>query len=619
MSFRNGRQIHTYSLEEASIGDPAREVEDARSRFTVPSLGRPPPPTLDAFKRETIPVNTFPQPSRVPSTPPTPRRVHSTHPLWLNPFQILLHSTVGGLRTAILAYGARGLLVGLAAILRFIRERGKHPALLIEVFWAPECRSFAEAAGGFSFTWKFVYNFLNLIRGKTDGWNSGVAGALAGLWILAEHPDRRRVLLEQVGFRAAQVLYNRARLTWGFDLPHGSTLLFILCVGPITYSLAMRPETLPETYTNSLIDLAGLTPEILDANIRNVRALEVVPGGWDEYPWQGGPAGGKGGMGRLSERARIAGRVTAGMTLEHLAHTELLSYVREKGLGIATRSSESFEPATTEIPESATSWEVGERPEPEPLLDDVESDFHPVLPALASPASTPGKPLRTVPVPDLLCTLAHPHFPFASFRHAPLVPLPRFPRATSLLTRFALLYPHLSFSITCAAHTLTQLLPLHLGLALLSLVLFRGPRIRRDPIGETLKSLWTALRSSGTIGALVMVYIYLNCGVAGGLVRSGWWRKAQKWQFLLSGFIASLCIFLESPSRRRELAAYVLPLALECSYRILMSRGVVGRVPQWRPMLFSASCAVMMAVYVEAPNMLGSLAYALLKTGVGSY
>ncbi|EIW76437.1 hypothetical protein CONPUDRAFT_85000 [Coniophora puteana RWD-64-598 SS2] len=103
------------------------------------------------------------------------------------------------------------------------------------------------------------------VRKKTRRWHSVLAGAVAGgLAVMFEKRSRRITIAQQLFVRGLQGSYNAYTSKWGWHIPNGEAIVFILCCGQIVYSLFCHPETLPRSYNNWLRTAAGAPPEAFE-------------------------------------------------------------------------------------------------------------------------------------------------------------------------------------------------------------------------------------------------------------------------------------------------------------------------------------------------------------------
>ncbi|CAE6474779.1 unnamed protein product [Rhizoctonia solani] len=79
-------------------------------------------------------------------------------------------------------------------------------------------------------------------------WHALVAGALAGLAVAFETPDRRLTIAQQIFVRGLQGSYNYWSKLFGIRIPFGDVMVFSLCCGQIMYAFLLSPSTIPRSY-----------------------------------------------------------------------------------------------------------------------------------------------------------------------------------------------------------------------------------------------------------------------------------------------------------------------------------------------------------------------------------
>lgn len=99
--------------------------------------------------------------------------------------------------------------------------------------------------GGFN----LVFCYLNRRFGRNNGWNSVIAGSIAGLAVLFQPKAMQKTLALYSATRLVECLYNEYKHQGKIKpLPHGESLLFILGSAQVMYAYVMRRETLPASY-----------------------------------------------------------------------------------------------------------------------------------------------------------------------------------------------------------------------------------------------------------------------------------------------------------------------------------------------------------------------------------
>ncbi|CAE6466686.1 unnamed protein product [Rhizoctonia solani] len=86
------------------------------------------------------------------------------------------------------------------------------------------------------------------VRKPVARWHALVAGALAGLAVAFETPDRRLTIAQQIFVRGLQGSYNFWSKRFGIRIPFGDVMVFSLCCGQIMYAFLLSPTTIPRSY-----------------------------------------------------------------------------------------------------------------------------------------------------------------------------------------------------------------------------------------------------------------------------------------------------------------------------------------------------------------------------------
>ncbi|KDN49260.1 hypothetical protein RSAG8_01962, partial [Rhizoctonia solani AG-8 WAC10335] len=86
------------------------------------------------------------------------------------------------------------------------------------------------------------------VRKPVARWHALVAGALAGLAVAFETPDRRLTIAQQIFVRGLQGSYNYWSKRFGIRIPFGDVMVFSLCCGQIMYAFLLSPTTIPHSY-----------------------------------------------------------------------------------------------------------------------------------------------------------------------------------------------------------------------------------------------------------------------------------------------------------------------------------------------------------------------------------
>eukprot|EP00249_Psilotum_nudum_P016617 c25909_g1_i1 orf=451-2100(-) len=188
-------------------------------------------------------------------------------------------NAIGSLcQSFLLAYGVR---VGIGVLLRafkLAKNRSYQSILDLKLLVSEKNLIVREEAcrigllfGGFTGTFHAVRCVLCRLRDKETAMNGFIAGAIAGLSVLAlDDPSRRRTFALYLLARLAQCAYNSAKANnkfhlWGSHWRHGDTLLFGLACAQVMYAYVMRPETLPESYLDFIVKTGPIAKPVLKA------------------------------------------------------------------------------------------------------------------------------------------------------------------------------------------------------------------------------------------------------------------------------------------------------------------------------------------------------------------
>ncbi|KAJ1730160.1 hypothetical protein LPJ61_003168 [Coemansia biformis] len=160
------------------------------------------------------------------------------------------------------------------------------------------------------------------------------------------------------------------------------------------------------------------------------------------------------------------------------------------------------------------------------------------------------------------CAMFHPHTTSCSY---------------GLLSTFLRSFPHA--------------MRLHLPFNAAVLVLFKSKKLRKDPVGALRDLVKSTIQSS--VFYALMVNGNTNAPCLGRAV----FGRDIPINYLVSGALGGFAILLERPGRRTELSMYCFLRALEALWDFGVKRGVWHNVRHGEVALFSASMAVLMAIY----------------------
>ncbi|KAF9433533.1 hypothetical protein BGZ76_009312 [Entomortierella beljakovae] len=187
---------------------------------------------------------------------------------------VLKHAVLGAIRSGGITYGLKALV---NLLLKMMKKKGNEGLVhsLKDAFLGSDAIRFGTFFGMFSFLWKLVNNGLKLFRGKDDRINGAVAGAIAGLSILIESPERRVSFAQTMLVRAGQGVYNAGKYRGVFSFRYGDALLFALACGQIQYAYTIQPKSIPPEYLKFIINTAKVPVEALAFNRAHVRGFPV--------------------------------------------------------------------------------------------------------------------------------------------------------------------------------------------------------------------------------------------------------------------------------------------------------------------------------------------------------
>ena len=114
-----------------------------------------------------------------------------------------------------------------------------------------------------------VNQFCIYRRGVNDRWNAIFAGALAGLALLIDDVERRRIIAVYIFVRAMSVLVkglSREKIL-PYN-PHAETILFGIVNMPIMHGFLLEPDILDQGYYRWILNMGNVTHEGLDLTLR---------------------------------------------------------------------------------------------------------------------------------------------------------------------------------------------------------------------------------------------------------------------------------------------------------------------------------------------------------------
>eukprot|EP00475_Leptophrys_vorax_P039873 TRINITY_DN7298_c0_g1_i1.p1 TRINITY_DN7298_c0_g1~~TRINITY_DN7298_c0_g1_i1.p1 ORF type:complete len:531 (+),score=125.39 TRINITY_DN7298_c0_g1_i1:180-1772(+) len=148
-----------------------------------------------------------------------------------------------------------------------------------------------------------------------------------------------------------------------------------------------------------------------------------------------------------------------------------------------------------------------------------------------------------------------------------------------------------TFFITIRAFQ--RILPQYISLAVVPVLVLQLKSLIKNPLGVSVKTAFSILRSSAFIAAFVGIYQRAIC------VSRQFLSKDFRFVYWLCGFVCSASIFIERPSRRVELALYVIPRGLDAFFQQLVSRNILPNVPFFDVMLNCAAMSGLMYYFIH--------------------
>ncbi|KAF9169312.1 hypothetical protein BGX21_008511 [Mortierella sp. AD011] len=129
-------------------------------------------------------------------------------------------------------------------------------------------------------------------------------------------------------------------------------------------------------------------------------------------------------------------------------------------------------------------------------------------------------------------------------------------------------------------------------------LVFQRKKLVTEPKEVAYRYIRSTLRSCMFLTVYVLAAFYVPCWMRAIL------RKETRFTYLFNGIVSGLAVLIEAPGRQMELALYCLPRALETTWNLLLSRGLVRNIPHGDIALFSASMGVMMTIYQNDPSVI---------------
>ncbi|KAF9907226.1 hypothetical protein EC991_011216 [Linnemannia zychae] len=188
---------------------------------------------------------------------------------------VLKHAILGAIRSGGVSYGAKALVNLCLGMLKLMKGKGSFVKIFMDAFTGADALRFGSFFGMFSFLWKLVNNGLNLYRGTDDRINGAIAGAIAGLALFIEAPERRVTFAQQMFIRSMQGVYNAGKYRGQFSFRHGDAFLFAIGSAQVMYAYTMHPDTIPKEFFNFMVKTARVPAEALAFNRARVRGFPL--------------------------------------------------------------------------------------------------------------------------------------------------------------------------------------------------------------------------------------------------------------------------------------------------------------------------------------------------------
>ncbi|KAG0051187.1 hypothetical protein BGZ83_004008 [Gryganskiella cystojenkinii] len=188
---------------------------------------------------------------------------------------VLKHAVLGAVRSGSVSYGMKAIVNLCLGMIKLMKGRSSFASIFKDAFMGQDAIRMGTFFGLFSFLWKFVNNGLKLYRGTDDRVNGAIAGAIAGLALFVESPERRVTFAQQMFVRSMQGVYNAGKYRGQFSFRHGDAVLFALGSAQVMYAFLMHPDTIPKEFFGFMSKTCRITAEMLAFNRSIVRGFPV--------------------------------------------------------------------------------------------------------------------------------------------------------------------------------------------------------------------------------------------------------------------------------------------------------------------------------------------------------
>ncbi|KAG0341842.1 hypothetical protein BG004_005879, partial [Podila humilis] len=188
---------------------------------------------------------------------------------------VVKHAILGAIRSGGVSYSGKALVNFCLGLLKLFKGKGSFGQIFKGAFFGQDSLRFGTFFGTFSFLWKLVNNGLKLYRGTDDRINGAIAGAIAGLSLIIETPERRVTFAQQMFIRSMQGVYNAGKYRGQFSFRHGDAFLFSIASAQVMYAYTMHPDTIPKELFGFMVKTARVPAEALALNRANVRGVPL--------------------------------------------------------------------------------------------------------------------------------------------------------------------------------------------------------------------------------------------------------------------------------------------------------------------------------------------------------
>lgn len=535
--------------------------------------------------------------------------------------RLFVHVVRGGLRAGLVSWGLRGTIFFVLALIGALRRgKVKRFSALFRVYTTPSNMRFGAMLGLWAFIYKAVGNTLRLLtpppppssrkrsksarsRAASDAadnqvatlrsigvgerrqrewerererrlwqrrpvylrdprsrvWHAYVAGALSALALLVESPSTRTSIAQQLFVRGLEGSYNILDDMGRVHVHHGAVIVFGLACGQIMWAWVNARPTLDRGYVKW----------ILDASQACVNALTTI----DEVTETG----------QVSDD-KILTLFPGGV------------FPQPTVLGTATS-----DPVYAAIPPNKYNTVGISAPNVLALRKVMDTSHRWRVANAAFAAGTGPAPDPLDKVLHLPCAFMHPRMD--NHLWEPFV-------RTYLVSKW--------------------ILPVYLVLYLVPALFLRTKAFLRTPLKIIMRSLAGSLRSSLFLAMFVNLWQIGFClpRVLQRIIleRPALRARIPTWFTLMlgsphwagpAGVLTGLSLFVDDARRRPELAAYVLPKALESAWRVARAKHWVPSIRYGDLYLGMVGMSLVMGTYAQAPDHLSGLVRRVLYQFLG--